>query len=410
LIKSAAVAAAASGPSWLPKVALAGTEKAKRDVIVSVYLRGGIDGLTMCIPYFEPNYYNLRPNIAVPRPDSSSPNKVIPLDNRFGLPPGLSALLEPYQAGWLMFAHAVGAPNWSRSHFDAQRWMEVGSRDQQTMTSGWLARHLMTVGPMKANAILRGLSMTYGMRQTMNGAPKALPIPDPSNFGYAGWWYYESEIAGYIKRGYDRVDGELFAAANDTRQTIDLLKTIDFNGYSPAGGATYPDTEFGKSLKASAALMKADVGVEAIHVDLDGWDTHSDMGPVDGYMNEHMQNLGNSLRAFWKDLSSSNRANWTMLVMSEFGRNVRENSSRGNDHGYANAMMVMGGAVNGGKVMTNWPGLHEDQLFEGADLAATIDHRDIVAEVLKVRAGNTQLNKVFPGYNPKLRGVVRPFR
>jgi len=150
------------------------------------------------------------------------------------------------------------------------------------------------------------------------------------------------------------------------------------------------------------------VGGEAIHVDYDGWDTHSDQQPLDGTMRDLMTSLGGGMNAFWKDLTGSNRANWTMLVMSEFGRNVRENNSRGNDHGYGNAMMVMGGGVNGGRVMTNWPGLHEDQLFEGADLAATMDHRDIISEVLQVRANNRNLAKVFPNYRPKFRGVVRP--
>lgn len=408
LLRSAAVAAAASGPVWLPKIAFAQGAKARRDVLVSIYLRGGADGLTLCVPYADDHYYTARPTIAVPRPDSTSANKAIALNDRFGLPPGMNAMLEPYQAGHLLFVHAVGMPNWSRSHFDAQHWMELGTRDYPSLTTGWLARHLQSVGPMRGNAILRGVSMTYGMRQTLSGAPLTLPVPEPENFGYSGWWWYEQELVSKIHGAYARMEDPVRAAAAGTQETIALLDAIDFAGYVPGGSVVYPDNAFGKSMKAAAALIRADIGIEAIHVDLDGWDTHSEQGSADGFMNQLMVQLSGGLHSFWKDLTSVGRSNWTLAAISEFGRNVRQNASAGTDHGFGNAMMLLGPSVIGGRILTNWPGLHPDQLFEGADLAATIDIRDVLAEVLELRVENKALDRVFPGYRPKFRGVVRP--
>ncbi len=410
LARTASLAALSAAPAWLPKVAYAQQFSSKRDVLISVYLRGGIDGLTLCSPYFEDRYYALRPNINVPRPDSGAARKGIALDDRFAIPPALSGLKDPYDAGWLLFVHAVGSPNWSRSHFDAQQWMEVGVRADASIQTGWLGRHLASVPSQDRRAILRGISMTYGMRQTLLGAPRVLPIPDPDNFGFAGWWENEGELSSIIAAAYERTTGSVKAAASSTRMTIDLLERIDFAGYQPAGGAVYPEAAFGASLRATAALMKAEVGVEAIHIDLDGWDTHSNQEPIDGYMNGLMQTLGDSMGAFWKDMFASNRGNWTMMVVSEFGRTATENMSKGTDHGFGNAMMVMGGAVNGKQVMTRWPGLQPEQLYEGVDLAATIDHRDILSEILVYRGENKKIASVFPGYKPVFRGAIRPYR
>lgn len=403
LIGSLGVAAATTA-SWIPKVAM-GQGSSSRDVLIHIYLRGGVDGLSLIVPHGDANYYRHRPTIAVPAPDTPDTNRAIELNGFFGLPPALARLKDIYSAGQLAVVHAVGAPNWSRSHFDAQRWMEMGLASSGS--TGWLGRHLATVSPMKPSAQLRGISMTYGMRQTMVGAPRSLPIPDLDSFGYAGWWPYQAEMASWLQTAYARTPEPLKSVAADTQVSIDLLNQIDFANYRPSGGAVYPEEWFGKSLKATAALLRADVGVEAIHLDLDGFDTHSTQGTTDGYLHNLLGVLGNSLHAFWRDLNGANRRNWTCVVVSEFGRTVRENSSKGTDHGCANAVLVMGPNVRGGQCVSQWPGLHEDQLFQGVDLTATIDFRDILGEIVQKRLTNPDLASVFPGYTPTFRNIVK---
>lgn len=408
LVNSAKIAAIASMPAWLPRVAFAQGGTGHRDRIISVYLRGGIDGLTMCVPHGDANYYANRPNIAIPQPTSSSSDKAIDLNGFFGLPRALAALETPYREGWLAFAHAVGAPVWTRSHFDAQRWMETGAINDISVVDGWLARHLATSTPTKANAALRAISMTYGMRQTLTGAPLTLPIPDPDNFGYAGWWSYQNEMAGLIQQSYRAGAGNKLVrdAAIDTDHTMGMLSQIDFEHYVPGGGAVYGDDNFGRSLKATAALLKAEVGVEAIHIDIDGWDTHANQGPTNGYMYGLLKQVGDGLGALWKDLSNSNVDDWILVALSEFGRTAIENDSLGTDHGTGNAMMIMGGAVKGNQVKSVWPGLAIDQLYQQIDLKATMDYRDVLSEIVDKRLKNPNLDAIFPSYTPNYQGLV----
>ncbi|MFZ4507869.1 MAG: DUF1501 domain-containing protein [Fimbriimonas sp.] len=406
LFGSVGAMAAVAGASWLPKVAMAQGGGASRDVLIHIFLRGGIDGLSLAVPFGDPAYYRHRPTQAVPRPDSSSANRALNLDGFFGFPKAFAALLEPYNAKQLAVVHAVGSDNWTRSHFDAMRLVEVGLSQEPTNPTGWLGRHLATSQPILPNAKLRAASLTYGLRQTLIGGPKTLPIPDLDTFGYAGWWSNQTELANWIQASYARGIEPTKSAASDTQATIDLLDRIDFANYKPAGGAVYPEHWFAKSLKSTAALIKSDVGVEAIHLDLDGFDTHSEQGTTDGYLNELLTVLGDSLGAFWKDMNGSNRKNWTSVVLSEFGRTARENSSKGTDHGTANAMLVMGPNVRGKQVVSQWPGLDESQLFQGVDLTPTIDFRDVLAEIVQKRLGNQNLSTVFPAYTPTFRNIV----
>jgi uncharacterized protein (DUF1501 family) len=403
LVGAAGLTAAAG---LLPKVAFAQSENSDRDIIISVFLRGGSDGLSMVVPHADPRYYVLRTTEAIPEPGSGDPNRAIDLDGFYGIPQSMSGLLEAYQQGHLCFVHAVGAPNWSRSHFDAQNWMEVGATNNPAVSSGWLARHLLTVPPRTPNTDIRAISLTYGLRQIVSQAPLTLPIPNLDNYDYAGWWGNQAELAAAIQESYNSTSDPVRSSARYTDATIRRLNTIDFQGYQPAGGATYPDHYFGTGMKQVAAMLKGDIGVEAIHLDLDGWDTHSDQGCKQGTMADLMRALANATGAFWKDMVASNRTRWTMVVLSEFGRTAFENSSRGTDHGTGNAMYVLGPSVRGGRVVANWPGLESNQLYQGVDLAATIDYRDIVAEVLNKRVANNSLNVIFPNFTPTFRGIV----
>jgi uncharacterized protein (DUF1501 family) len=210
----------------------------------------------------------------------------------------------------------------------------------------------------------------------------------------------------WIALQYAKVQDETKAAVLNMKNTMATLDSIAFRNYAPKGGAVYSDDGFGYSMKATAALIRANIGVEAIHIDLDGWDTHAEQGPIGGYMAGLMDRLGRNLGAFYRDMSFDNRMGWTAVVLSEFGRTALENGSAGTDHGTGNCVFVMGGAVNGRRVYGRWPGLAEGQLFERYDLAATTDYRAVLSEVVQKRLGNTKLSTVFPGYSPRFLGLV----
>jgi uncharacterized protein (DUF1501 family) len=405
---SAGAMAAIAGPAWLPKVSLAASASS-RDALVSIFLRGGADGLTLVVPHGEDDYYRRRPTLAIPRPGQAG--GALDLDGFFGLPPAMAALREAYDDDALLLVHATGLTDPTRSHFSAMYFMEVGQPTPPTnLFTGWLARHLSTTAPASPNAPLRAVGLGYGVPRSLVGAPNTVPVRDLGDVGLAG----DGDTVAGRKRALEAMyatapDPLLRAAAQNTTRTIDLLAEIDFAGYLPAGGAEYPENDFGTALKSTAALLKADVGVEAATIDLDGWDTHEEQGSQDGAMFDLMQTLAQGLAAFHKDLFTSGRSDVVVTVQSEFGRNLYENDSRGCDHGHGGAMIVLGGSVAGGRVLTQWPGLHDDQLFEEQDLQITIDYRDILAEILTQRCGNTNIKAVFsdPTYTPTVRGVIR---
>ncbi len=406
---SAGALAATAVPAWLPKVAFA-TTGGSRDVLVSIFLRGGADGLTLVVPHGENAYYDLRPTLAIPRPGSGA-NSAIDLDGFFGLPPAMSALKEAYDDEVLLFVHATGLPDPTRSHFSAMYFMEVGRPSPPTsLFSGWLGRHLATTPAASPGAPLRALGLGYGLPRSLVGAPQTVPVRDLGNVGLAG----DEALAPGRRRALDSMyaaatDSLLKASASNTTRTIDLLEQIDFAGYQPAGGAEYPDDEFGNALKSTAALIKAHVGVEAATIDLSGWDSHEEMGAIDGDLAALMTSLSRGLAAFHKDLFTGGFDRVVVTVQSEFGRNANENASRGTDHGHGGAMIVLGGQVAGGRVLADWPGLAPEQLYEEQDLQITIDYRDVLAEILEKRLGNTNLAAVFPdpAYTPSFKGVIR---
>jgi len=409
---SSAAVIAAAFPSWLPKVVLAESYDSSRDVIISIFLRGGADGLSLCVPFGDANYYTSRPTIAIPRPDSTATaTRGIALDNFFALPRAMSGLFPAYQAGNLLIVHATGSVDSTRSHFDAQKFMEVGKPRDPAIVTGWLGRHLASVPPMRTDAPLRALGFASGLQKTLVGAPKTLPMADPTTFGLSGSTATRTERMAWLKSEYGPAPEPLRSSALDALNTLELLRLINFTGYTPANGAVYPTTTFGRAMRSAAALVKADVGIEAAQIDVGGWDTHSAQDPVNagGSMYNTMQGLANALGAFHADVIAGTQAtNVTVVMISEFGRNVRENSARGTDHGRGNAMFVMGRNITGGRVYAfNWPGLARENLQDGQDLKVTLDHRDILAEIVKNRLGNQNVGVVFPDYVPTFRGVTK---
>ncbi|MEP6778980.1 MAG: DUF1501 domain-containing protein, partial [Gemmatimonadaceae bacterium] len=328
------VTIAAMLPTWLPRVVMA-QSASSRDIIISVFLSGGVDGMSMVAPYGDPAYYTGRPTINIARPDAAGTGaKLTALDNFFGFSPGMAPLFPAYQAGDLLVVHATGSVNNSRSHFDAQRYMEVGKPADSTVVTGWLGRHLATMSPLKATTPLRALGITTGMPQTLSGGPKTLPIPSPGSFTIGGSGGTATSRAQFLAANYADATDPVHANALDTTNTIALLQSININGYTPRQGAVYPTSGFGSQLKSAAALIKADVGVEAVHLFMGGWDTHSAQGTAPGgYMHLRMIDLATSLAAFYADVIQGTTANGvTVVIISEFGRNARENGNQGTDH------------------------------------------------------------------------------
>jgi uncharacterized protein (DUF1501 family) len=399
--------AAATMPAWMPKVVLA-QSASSRDIIVSVFLRGGSDGLSMIYPFTDTNYYTGRPTIAIPRPDSNDPNRGIALNGQWAMSRAMSALLPAYQAGNLLAVQGAGLVNNTRSHFDAQRFIEVGKAADPNLVTGWLGRHLATSTPMRSNAPLRALGLSQGLPRTLVGGPNTIPVPNPGNYGIAGSATTRAERTAWLRADYAEVDTSIGAKALDALNTVQLLNNINFTAYTPSGGAVYPNTGFGRGMRSAAALIKADIGIEAMQLDIGGWDTHSAQAPVTGGMARTMQDLAGSLAAFHADvLTGGVSYNVTVVVLSEFGRNVIENGSQGTDHGRGTCMLVMGPGIAGGRVLTNnWVPLARENLEARQDLRVTIDHRDILAEIVTRRLGNNNLGVIFPQYVPTVRGVT----
>jgi uncharacterized protein (DUF1501 family) len=397
-------AAVVSAPAWLPKLAFARDENSSRDLIVCVFLRGGADGLSLVVPHGDAGYYRARPSLAVPRPDDRGSRVAVDLDGFFGLAPGLASFKPIYDAGQLAIVHAVGSPDPTRSHFEAQDFMENGTPGDGTTLTGWLGRHLQDVGT-SADGPLRGLAASYTIPRSLSGAPATVAVPSIAEYGLVGRPETGDERLGWMSSVYGQSDEPVRTAAANVTDTIKLIQQVGSSGYTPASGAVYPQGEWGLGLQTIAQLAKADVGLEAACIDLDGWDTHAVQGPLTGKLDALCTTLSTGLAAFHADMSDR-LDRTTVVVMSEFGRRVAENGSAGTDHGHGSCMFVLGGNVNGGRVHGDWPGLQRDQLDNERDLAITTDFRDVLSEILEKRAGNPGPASVFPGFTPTFPGVV----
>lgn len=406
------VAVGAAFPEWLPKVVLARQFSSNRDVIVSVFQRGGADGMSICVPFADGDYYAARPTIRIPRPDDlSAPasKRATNLDDFFAFPPALAGLLPPFIASDLLVVHATGLLDKSRSHFDAQRWMEVGKPADPTTVTGWLGRHLATVPPMQDSALLRGVGIGSGLARTLVGGPRTLPIADPSNYTVGGSATTKTARLAVLENDYAAASEPLRTNALNAINTIELLASLNFSGYAPQNGAVYPNSPFGRALRAVAVLIKSGIGIEAAQVDVGGWDTHSAQDPNAGSMFNTMTDFANALGAFWADVVAMGYPA-TLVSVSEFGRNLRENGSNGTDHGRGTTLFAMGKGIAGGRVLVvgGWPGLAVANLEDAQDLRVTVDYRDILAEVVARRLENAaNLGIVFPGWTPTFRSVTR---
>jgi uncharacterized protein (DUF1501 family) len=392
-----------SMPAWLSRSLYAADSGERKKILVAIFQRGAVDGLNMVVPFGEQNYYALRPSIAIPRPDGT-PNSAIDLDGFFGLHPALAPLKPMFDARHLAIVDAVGSPDPTRSHFDAQDYMESGTPGYKGAADGWLNRALpKQPGPASP---LRAVSLGDSLARSLRGHNDAVAMRSLNDFQV-----HDARGAATFESMYeDSLDTVLHGTGKETFSAVKLMQSIQKQTYVPANGANYPNGAFGRNLQQIAQLVKANVGVEVAFADIGGWDTHvNEVGvgqPTTGQLANNLAQFGQALAAFYQDLGDR-MADVTLVTMSEFGRTVKENGDRGTDHGHANVMFVLGGDVRGGQIYGEWPGLKQDQLYDGRDLALTTDFRDVLGELVAKHLGNGDLRSVFPGYeHPKFRGLL----
>jgi uncharacterized protein (DUF1501 family) len=391
-----AVIGTAAIPAFLTRAAYATeslTTKNKR--LVVVFQRGAADGLNIVVPHGERAYYAMRPSINIPR------NSVIDLDGFFGLHPSLSHFQPLWKQRHLAIVHATGSPDPTRSHFDAQDFMESGTPGVKATEDGWLNRTLHSLPqpvPVDRSAF-RAIALGPALPRILSGSERAVAVNNINDFGAGGGNPKSSPNANTFEAMYENsLDSVLHDTGQETFDAVKMLKSADPSKYKPAPGADYPNGRFGDSLKQLAQLIKANLGVQVAFADIGGWDHHVNEGSTQGQIANVLREFSQSLAAFWTDLGDL--ADDTVVVtISEFGRTARENGNRGTDHGHANVMFVIGGAVKGGKVYGRWPGLDQSQLYEGRDLAVTTDFRQVLGEAVYKHLGNKSLNQVFPTFD-----------
>ncbi len=381
-------------PSFLGRALATTTGHGK--TLVVLFLRGAADGLNMLVPHAEPAYYKMRPGIAIPRPRRGSTETTLDLDGFFGLHPALAPLHQLYGENKLAAVCAAGSPDATRSHFDAQDFMESGTPGVKSTEDGWLNRYLQ-VREREASTSFRAVSVTPQLPRILAGEAPALAIPELSRFGFGDDPGARAAERGLVALYADSSDPLLAPTAREAFEAVELLERADPTGYRPANGVRYPRGEFGRDMLQIAQLIKADVGLEIAFAEIGGWDHHVNEGGVEGQLANLLQTFASGIEAFVRDLGPR-MDDVVLLTLSEFGRTAAENGNRGTDHGHANAMFLVGGGVDGGKVYGDWPGLEPEQLHESRDLALTTDFRDVLGHVLTRHLGAGDLSRVFPGH------------
>jgi uncharacterized protein (DUF1501 family) len=388
-----AIAGTAAIPSFLVRSVLAEAASAPSRRLVVIFQRGAADGLNVVVPYRERNYYDMRPGIAIPQ------SQVLDLDGFFGFHPSLAPFKLLYDQGHLAIVHAAGSPDMSRSHFDAQDFMESGTPGVKSTEDGWLNRALQEedLRRRQQHTAFRALALGSQVPRTLAGKVPAIALSSVNGFTVGGHGPTPSPAASAFQAMYgDTGDQILHATGEETFEAVKMLHEANPAQYKPAAGIEYPNNEFGNNMKQIAQLLKSNLGVEAAFTDVGGWDTHQDQGGVNGQLADRLREFSSAIAAFWHDMGDD-AENITLVTMSEFGRTARQNGTGGTDHGHANAMFVLGGSVKGGKVYGRWPGLSNEQLNEGRDLAVTTDFRQVLGEAVSKSIGAKNLDMVFPG-------------
>jgi uncharacterized protein (DUF1501 family) len=371
-------------------------------VLVVLFQRGAVDGLAMVPAYSDPRYQELRPNIALPPP--GQPNGALRLDATFALHPALAALQPLWNGKSLAIVHAVGSPDETRSHFDAQDFVESGTPGVKATDDGWLNRALAakatatTAGAAPASAgDVRAVAFAPTLPRILSGHESVLAGSSLKDFrvqapGMPGG------ASNFEQMYASAVDQALRGTASEAFGAMAKLRALSPQALAARNGADYPDSPLGKRLQQIAALVRAGIGLEVAMTDCGGWDTHAQEGGATGQLAGRLADLGKSVAAFAVDLGDRMR-DVCLVTVTEFGRTVRENGTRGTDHGHGSVMLVLGGGVRGGKVHATWHGLADDKLHEARDLPVTTDHRQVFAAVLQRQLGLRDLSAVYPGFD-----------
>ena len=373
---------------------------AKGKVLICLFQRGAADALNIVVPHGEAEYYRLRPGIGIARPArAAGSNGAIDLDGFFGLHPSLAPLKPLYDRGLLAPIHAVGSPSATRSHFDAQDYMESGTPDVKSTRDGWLNRYLATCDTCEAGLAtpFRAVAMTAQTPRILQGPAPAVAMTSIEAFTVRSAGGMVERLESLYRTGSADL---VHATGAETFDAVKRLREADPRRYAPANGAQYPRGEFGQRLRQVAQLIKADVGLEVAFADVGGWDTHVNQGGATGQLANRLVDFGAAIAALVTDLGDR-MDDVVILTMSEFGRMARQNGNGGTDHGHAGVMFALGGSVRGGRVHGRWPGLARESLFEGRDLALTTDFRTVFSEVATSHLGAQETAQLFPGFESK---------
>ena len=383
-------------PQFLARtVAAAGNPR--RRVLITIFQRGAVDGLNMVVPFGERDYYTARPTIAIARPGSGA-DTAVDLDGFFGLHPRLAPLEALFDARQLAIVHACGSPDGTRSHFDAQDYMETATPGVKSTPDGWLNRYLHA-REHQAKTPFRAVALAPQLPRSLQGLAPALAIGQIDRFGIRAGQSGDMVQASFESEYAAAADRVLHSTGREAFEAIRMMKEADPSRYTPANGAEYPRSPYGEALRQIAQLVKADVGLEIAFAETGNWDHHVNEGAAVGQLAARLDDFGRGIAALVRDLGERMQ-DVVILTMSEFGRAVAENGNRGTDHGHGNAMMVIGGGVRGGKVYGRWPGLAREQRYDGRDLAVTTDFRAVFNEVVRGHLALPDTRPVFPGFTP----------
>ncbi|HZR24045.1 MAG TPA: DUF1501 domain-containing protein [Vicinamibacterales bacterium] len=383
-------------PSFLSRTAFAAGTTMRTKQLIAIFQRGAVDGLSVIVPHGEAEYYRARPSIAIARPGSVE-DAAIDLDGFFGFNPRLKALKPFWDARELAIVHACGSPDSTRSHFDAQDYMETATPGVKSTGDGWLNRYLQARRNDEATPF-RAVAVASQLPRMLQGPAPSIALHQLDQFDIRAGQATD-KTRSLFERAYGiSPDSVLNGTGHETFDAIRMLKAADPAKYQPENGADYPRSPFGQALKQIAQLTKARVGLEVAYADIGGWDTHVNQGSAQGQLATRLEDFGAAIAALVTDLGER-MADTVVLTMSEFGRAVNENGNRGTDHGHGNAMMILGGGVRGGHVYGRWPGLSVDRRYDGRDLAVTTDFRDVFGEIVVRHLGVRDAAPIFPGYN-----------
>lgn len=367
--------------------------------LVIVMLRGAVDGLSVVVPYQDANYYAGRPNIALSKPGSGKPDSLLDLDGYFGLNPTLAPLLPFWTNKELAFIHATGSPSESRSHFDAQDYMETGTPDVKSTQDGWLNRLLENLGD-KSNSSMEAISVSPGIPRILAGKHPITVMSSTRTAGKKSLLTDKrySSVFDQLYAGNSAMDTAYQSAQASDKAIQETLSKSAPEDVKAANGA--PSVKgFAADARQIGTLMRENNSIGFAFFGLSGWDTHANQGREKGALAKSLTSLADGLVQL-KAALGPEWDNTAVVVMSEFGRTVRENGNKGTDHGHGNVMWVLGGQVRGRKVYGQWPTLKQDKLFQGRDLAVTTDFRDVLTEVISTQfpLNASQLSTVFPKY------------